>query len=388
MSTVEQQLLTCICKKCDIQEFANLASKLLEAPISIEDFSRNTIAECSDFPTDDIDDRINRTQKLPIERRQKNFSELYLKLLDNVSIIEELPLMRRRRIVHGIFYEHSLIAYIVIPEMQTVLENLNQQLLNQICQCAGILLALNHFPIQSNVNDPSIFLWNVLNDKINLISFETRMLLTEFKGIEHFQMMYMPPQQNAELFLNDVKQQYPNCWFIKCDKGYAVLFGYDQSIHPTLLTETLKYGVNAGVGSVFNELNELMKSFKEAESAIEYARKYKNEKGLILFNQYKIQALLNNVSDKVNLINYCDEVLETIRLHDEINHTAYIKTLRCYLYNDLNPSQTAAEMYIHKNTVLYRLTRLNELFGINLDNLQQLTSLYLSMLILDETYCK
>lgn len=384
MSTVEQQLLTCIYNKCDIQEFADFASRLLEAPISIEDFSRNTIAECSNFPTDDIDDRINRTQKVPLEKRQKNFADLYLKLLDNGSIIEELPLMRRRRIVHGIFYDGSLIAYVVIPEMNTILEDLNHQLLDQVCQCAGILLALNHFPIQCNVNDPSIFLWNVLNDKINRISLETRILLTEFNDIEHFQMMYMPPQQNAELFLNEVKQMYPNCWYIKCEKGYAVLLGYDKSIHPTLKEQTLKHSVYVGVGSLFKDLNECMKSFKEAESAIDYARKYKNEKSLILFNQYKIQALLNNITDKVNLINYCDEVLETIRLHDEINNTAYMKTLRCYLYNDLNPSQTAAEMYVHKNTVLYRLSRLNELFGINLDNLQQLTSLYLSMMILDE----
>lgn len=60
------------------------------------------------------------------------------------------------------------------------------------------------------------------------------------------------------------------------------------------------------------------------------------------------------------------EVLAMVRF-DEENHTEYAKTLRCYFENGCSQRRTALALFLHINTVAYRLQRIREQFGLSLD---------------------
>ena len=76
-----------------------------------------------------------------------------------------------------------------------------------------------------------------------------------------------------------------------------------------------------------------------------------------------------------------DHSLLTILRYDRENGTQYFGTLRSYLINERSIPKTAGSLIIHRTTLTYRLQRIQELFGLNLDDachrLYMLMSLFL-----------
>ena len=61
------------------------------------------------------------------------------------------------------------------------------------------------------------------------------------------------------------------------------------------------------------------------------------------------------------------------------------KTLRTYLENDRNPAKTSEILDIHRSTLLYRISRIKELTGLNTDNSRERFRLLMSYYLLDES---
>ena len=68
--------------------------------------------------------------------------------------------------------------------------------------------------------------------------------------------------------------------------------------------------------------------------------------------------------------------------YDKSNETNLLSTLKCYLGNEQNALQTARDLYIHRNTLLYRLERIRQLTGIDLNNSKERLRLELSFLLI------
>lgn len=57
-----------------------------------------------------------------------------------------------------------------------------------------------------------------------------------------------------------------------------------------------------------------------------------------------------------------------MREYDKKQGTDFYEILKAYLQNECNRAQTARQLYVHKNTLAYRLERLEEMFPVNLDD--------------------
>ena len=62
------------------------------------------------------------------------------------------------------------------------------------------------------------------------------------------------------------------------------------------------------------------------------------------------------------------QAVRRIRDYDESNGTDFLNTLRHYLGSGCSAQKAAAQMYVHRNTVVYRVGRLRELFGMEFDD--------------------
>ena len=69
---------------------------------------------------------------------------------------------------------------------------------------------------------------------------------------------------------------------------------------------------------------------------------------------------------------------DLIHEYDRKNETQYFETLKVYLLNEMSYQKTAEKLFIHKNTVIYRIRRIEELFRLNLKDCRVITALYLS----------
>ncbi len=72
---------------------------------------------------------------------------------------------------------------------------------------------------------------------------------------------------------------------------------------------------------------------------------------------------------------YCNPVLEKLKNYDKSNNTQLYTTLRTYLECNMNLSETARKLFVHRNSLVYRINRINELTHLDLDNINVLYSL-------------
>src|SRR5690606_3700369 len=78
--------------------------------------------------------------------------------------------------------------------------------------------------------------------------------------------------------------------------------------------------------------------------------------------------LLLSSLKKDELKEYADLFLKEIKEYDEKNKTFFLQTVEAYILNNGNINKMSAQLYIHRNTCIYRLSKIKELFQMDLDN--------------------
>ena len=77
-------------------------------------------------------------------------------------------------------------------------------------------------------------------------------------------------------------------------------------------------------------------------------------------------------ADRESLRDYCRECLDALKEHDEKNGTDYVETLRLYLENNSSVTAVAELTFVHRNTVNYKIKKIKEILGCELDQSDKL----------------
>ena len=144
-----------------------------------------------------------------------------------------------------------------------------------------------------------------------------------------------------------------------------------------------EYGMDLriGVGNSKAYLDEVKKSRTEASAALR-AAEVSGLKGKIFFYRDQgIYTLLSHVDDTRILDTYVEEKLGKLLQADELNDGNLSETLENYLNCSCNAKKTAEEMFLHRNTLNYRLKKIREILGCDLENLDTCLELKLAFLI-------
>ena len=67
--------------------------------------------------------------------------------------------------------------------------------------------------------------------------------------------------------------------------------------------------------------------------------------------------------------------------HDQLHGTRYIVTLEHYFFHHLNISETAKALFIHRNTLIYRIEKIKEILNTDLKNSEELLKIQLALKI-------
>lgn len=141
---------------------------------------------------------------------------------------------------------------------------------------------------------------------------------------------------------------------------------------------------NIGVGNETEYLEDIKISRKEAAAAIRIARQSKNSSNHIHF--YKDQGvytLISSVTDVRLLDQFVENHIGALIRADELNESNLCETLENYIHHNCNVKETAADMYIHRNTMNYRLKKIHEVLGYDFDTVENCISIKLAFIIRD-----
>ena len=136
--------------------------------------------------------------------------------------------------------------------------------------------------------------------------------------------------------------------------------------------------VNCGVGSPTDSLNKWHISFREAGLALDMATRLDADKPLY-YPDLSVYRLLMLLEDNPELKIFQQDILGA--LLEQEGKNKFIETLEAYFEQQGNLSQTAEALYIHRNTLTYRLDRIAEITGLDLNNSDVVLAVQLALKI-------
>ena len=153
---------------------------------------------------------------------------------------------------------------------------------------------------------------------------------------------------------------------LKEGEGTAVVKKYVKYIYDVLKSKMKKYQTQVGVGRIYKGLNQVHKSLQDATKALEAAMRYIGE-DVVFFEEMGIYKILSNPNIKNELEIFFRDILEPLVVYDGRKDTELVKTLEVYFECNGNLKKMSEHLYTHYNTVLYRLTRIQEIMKIDLE---------------------
>ncbi len=118
-----------------------------------------------------------------------------------------------------------------------------------------------------------------------------------------------------------------------------------------------------GIGTAVKSIKELAKSFKEAQVALEVGKVFDTEKVIISCENLGIARLIYQLPTTL-----CDMFLkEVFKVGpvDSLDHETLF-TIQKFFENNLNVSETSRKLFVHRNTLVYRLEKIRKLTGLDL----------------------
>ena len=116
-------------------------------------------------------------------------------------------------------------------------------------------------------------------------------------------------------------------------------------------------------GTVINDIKEVSKSYKEAKLALDVGKVFFSEKNVIAFSELGIGRLIYQLPVPLCKM-FIREIFEGKSPDDFDEET--LTTINKFFENNLNVSETSRQLYIHRNTLVYRLDKLQKSTGLDL----------------------
>lgn len=134
-----------------------------------------------------------------------------------------------------------------------------------------------------------------------------------------------------------------------------------KTIVDTLSAEAM-IKVRVAYGSVVRDLKQVSKSYKEAAMALDVGRIFYSEKNIIAYGELGIGRLIYQLP--VSLCEmFLKEVFEGKKVEEFEEETLY--AVNKFFQNNLNISETARQLYVHRNTLVYRLEKIQKTIGLD-----------------------
>ncbi|WP_231572572.1 CdaR family transcriptional regulator [Halobacillus sp. BBL2006] len=396
----------------DIHKATELISSKLEKPVIIENKNFELISYSSSF--DDFDQTQQKTilsKKCPIfiiDRLKKE--GIVQRLEKNTDPIRVLPIEElgfQQRIVIAAKHLGHTMGYIWVQESDQRMNEDDLNFLAEVTPHLGKLVYDVYTKANAKEGKKEELLWQLLHHEYGSESqFRHEASLAKLNLPDRFSVLVfsvVAPQYTYMLdYLEETIQRSRSnkrIQFLKSEfQIILVLEGKSEEkfssrrIARSFIEEVKKdtkednfYNFLIGVGKEYTSLYYMRKSFLEALEVIETANfiSPRPESMPREFAELGIYRYLAALYEKNSSEDYYSEDLVTLIKNDAEKQTDLLRTLEVYMSNNGKGKQTAQELFIHPNTLNYRIKQIQDLTNIDFSNFNMKAYLYTELLLLN-----
>ena len=150
------------------------------------------------------------------------------------------------------------------------------------------------------------------------------------------------------------------------------------SIYETMTTEFFVKHLAIGIGSIALNLKDLSRSYKEARIALEVGKVFDTEKHFISYENLGIGRLIYQLPTSLCEI-FLDEVFSEGSL-STLDHET-LATVQSFFKNNLNVSETSRKLFVHRNTLVYRLEKIRKITGLDLREFEDAVTFKVALMV-------
>lgn len=149
---------------------------------------------------------------------------------------------------------------------------------------------------------------------------------------------------------------------VKSNETYEDLDKTAEVIIDMLNTEAMS-SAHIAYGTIVNDIREVSRSYKEANMALDVGKIFYSDKNVVAYNRLGIGRLIYQLP-----LPLCQMFIREIfdgKSPDDLDEET-LSTINKFFDNSLNVSETSRQLYIHRNTLVYRLDKLQKTTGLDL----------------------
>ncbi|MBZ3766336.1 PucR family transcriptional regulator [Bacillus cereus] len=360
-------------------------SSLIQLPVVLLDYHLRPISEHNNTKASiqNLKKFFINGRKLPLSTIEIVTFSLLTKTRDTVSIFP-------------IYTQNNQYSYLVIDGF---ISPLNRSMILAVEQAANVLafeLIKEHSLRQYSRRIQDEFFTNVINsvfstqdEIINLgkefnLSFDQKYICIIGKiDIKEFTMSFMEYQEEKDLIYDLIEEELNSYTanvhlFIK-DDMYVLLVNCDViwretekeqmiSLLKNIQVKIYSYfqkSISFGIANSSEQLLHISHSFKEATDAFYYGEMSGSKEFIEIYQAKEISAILRMIPQE-QLKKFYESTLHSLAKENEKDHSVLLHTLSVYLETHCAISETAKRLFLHRNTVIYRLEKCEEILGRNI----------------------
>lgn len=138
--------------------------------------------------------------------------------------------------------------------------------------------------------------------------------------------------------------------------------------------------VKVAYGNIVEELKDVSKSYKEAKMALDVGKIFYADKDVVSYGTLGIGRLIYQLP-----VNLCQMFIEEIfgqQMPDNLDEET-LTTVNTFMENNLNVSETARKLFVHRNTLLYRLEKLQKSTGLDIRVFDDALTLKIALMVVN-----
>lgn len=154
-----------------------------------------------------------------------------------------------------------------------------------------------------------------------------------------------------------------------------------ESIRQEIQTKNKGLEVTIGIGRTRKGIDGLKESYEEAEQAVKILRLVTGNSKVAFLEEQGAYCVLSELKNSAPLGRYYAETIGRIEVYDHQNKTELLQTLEQYFKCGQNVRKTSEAMYLHRNSITYRIKKIEEISGRKLDSSDDNFEIQLALLL-------
>ncbi|MDO4467272.1 MAG: PucR family transcriptional regulator ligand-binding domain-containing protein [Bacillota bacterium] len=185
----------------------------------------------------------------------------------------------------------------------------------------------------------------------------------------------------SEILFRQIENEFLDSLLLKQVGSILVLAQHVEKEVLQRIVGSFQEKIYVGIGNKVDALEEIKNSRNQASIAIRVGKISKKEESIFYYQEMGLYTLISKISDETYISDFVEEHLGKLIRVDQVNDSSLLETLEIYINHSCNAKKCAEDMFIHRNTLNYRLEKIQDILGVDLNDFDSIILLKLSILM-------